>query len=224
MATPEEYVDAGHEALPMIHWSGRGRRRDTAPVGRPGPHPAAVAWTTEEARQGRSAVERAAVRDPTGAVRRTAEALAQGGPERERRMRRGFESAYQAFSRRDWELNTLLIDSEEYVFRPADLREALPDFGDEYHGVEGYLEAQELLLSAWTDLRLQLVDILAVERDQAITLMHWTGHNERSGISLDWRAVGDNRFRDGLAVAQTYWFDRQRAARDLGLQRPAERP
>ncbi len=138
-------------------------------------------------------------------------------------MRRGFESAYRAFSRRDWELNTLLIDSEDYVFRPADLREALPDFGDEYPGIEGYLEVQELLLSAWRDLRLELADILAVERDQVVTLLRWTGHGERSGVTLDWVAVSDNRFQDGLAVGQTYWFDRQRAMRDLGLQLPAAR-
>jgi hypothetical protein len=185
-------------------------------------HPAAVARTTDEARRGRSEFDRAVVNDPERTRRATAAILAGDARERERVMREGFARGYEAYNRRDWELNTLHLDAE-HIFRASDLREALPDARDEYHDIEGYLEAQELLQESWSDLRLQLVDVLAVDRDQVVSLVRFTGHGRRSDLPLDWPAVIDNRFRDGLVVEGTYWWDARRGARELGVQLPPVR-
>jgi hypothetical protein len=47
--------------------------------------------------------------------------------------------------------------------------------------------------------------------------MVWRGRAARSGLAMEWNCVSDNRFRDGLAVGQTFWWDRERAEHDLGF-------
>jgi len=192
-------------------------------VGLSGPDPAAVALTSDQAREGRSELDWAVINDPERARLRTAEALAAGGEVAEATVRRGFELSYEAFSRRDWELNTLLLDRDDYVFKAADLREALPDASERYVGVAGYLKAMTLYLESWSEAELELADLLAVGPDRVVSLMRFTGRGQRSGLAFDQLAVGEHFFRNGLVISQSYWWDSQRGARELGLQHPQAR-
>jgi hypothetical protein len=193
---------------------------DTRLVAVSAPDPAAVALTSDEAREARTELDRIVLGDPERARMRTADALAAGA---EDTVRRGFELSYAAFNRRDWELNTLLLDPDDYVFLAGDLREALPDARDRYFGIAGYLEAMLLFLESWSELEVKLTDLLDLGRERAVALMRFNGRGQRSGLAFDQLAVGEHTFRDGLCVTQTYWWDSHRAARELGLQLPSTR-
>jgi hypothetical protein len=69
-----------------------------------GPHAAAVARTTDEARAGRSEQDRRLLADPARAIEASRAMLAKGGKECERYFRAGFEVTYEAYNRRDWAL------------------------------------------------------------------------------------------------------------------------
>jgi hypothetical protein len=187
------------------------------------PDPAAVAETTNAARASRSPADRAVVADPERARRRIAEALVQGGDAADSVMRRGFERAYDAFTRRDWELNTILFDRERFVFQAADLRDTLPDARERYDGVGGYVEAMNLFLESWSDLRVELVDLVAVDRPRAVSLVRFTGVGRLSGIPFDQLTLMAFEFEDGLVVSQSYWWDARRGATALGLELPTIR-
>jgi ketosteroid isomerase-like protein len=191
-------------------------------VGKPGPHPEAVARTSDDARASRSELDWAVINDPESARLRTAQALAAESEEAAETVRRGFALSYDAFNRRDWELNTLLLAPDDYVFLAGDLREALPDARDRYLGVAGYLEAMLLFLESWSELEVKLMDLLDLGRDRAVSLMRFNGRGRRSGLAFDQLAVGEHTFREGLCVTQTYWWDSHRAARALGLQLPIQ--
>jgi hypothetical protein len=184
-----------------------------------GPHPAAVARTIEEARRGRTPAEWAAIREPDTARRRFAEVMARGGPDLEEVVRRGFRSSYAAFTRRDWELNTLYQDAD-VVFGAGDIFGNLPGGEPEYHGIEGYLRAQEQLLEVWGDLRLELAGIAACDETSVTTILRFVGSAGRSGLELETIGLSHHRFRDGLVVDQTYWFDRAAGLKALGLDLP----
>lgn len=185
-----------------------------------GLHPRATELTSNAARRERDERERDLVADPEAAKRTMAALLADELPARERRVFAGFRRTYAAYSRRDWEINTLLIAPEHFVFRSGDLRESLPDARESYSGIEGYLEAQELLISAWPDLSLELVELLACGREAVVTLVRFRGTAARSGLELDWHTIVENRFDGGETTAQRFWFDLDAGAAELGLEVP----
>jgi hypothetical protein len=185
-------------------------------------HPRAIELTTDEARGAREKREWEVVAHPEEVRQAMAALLAGELPARAHRIRAGFRRTYAAYARRDWEINTLNMHPDEYVFEPADLRQSLPDARDRYFGVEGYLEGQQLLLEVWPDLKLELIDVVAIESDAVITLARFDGRAARSGLELDWMALIDNRFRDGLAISQSFWFDIEAGAAALGIPVPGK--
>lgn len=191
-------------------------------MGTMGPHPEAVARTSAAARTGRSDVDRALLADPERGRAANVEMLARGGEECERFLRAGFEASFAAYSRRDWELNTLFLD-RDHVFRPG-ARALLPDMRDEYHGIAGYLESQELLSSSWANLTATLVDLAARDDERVLTVLTFAGTGAGSGLPLEWQAYGQYTIRDGLAVEQTHWWDRALAEQALGVALPGLEP
>jgi hypothetical protein len=185
-------------------------------------HPAAVELTTDEARSGRDEREWELVADPEAARRAIVDLLAGKLPARERRIRAGYRRTYAAYGRGDWEINTLLMHPTKYVFEPG-LGARLPDARDTYVGVEEYLEVQQLLLDAWPELRLELVDVLAIDDDSVTTLARFEGQAARSGLELGWMIIARNRFEDGLTVSQKFWFDVEAGAAELGVPLPRVR-
>jgi ketosteroid isomerase-like protein len=142
---------------------------------------------------------------------------------RDRIIHRGFARSYEAWSRRDWEVNTLLVSPHEYVFRAADLHEMLPDIDEEFKGVEGYLQAQDLLTEAWSPIRVELTEVVFADRERVAVIARWSGRGARSGTPFEQNGLLDNVFRDGLAVEQTYWWSAARGAETLGLPLPGTR-
>ena len=176
-------------------------------MGNCGPHPAATARTSEEARRGRTALDWALLENPEQVARGTASLLAgDDHAARDEAMRGGFARIYEAYNRRDWEINTLFLDSDEYLFRPGDFGQAVPDARDEYHGIEAYIDAMETFIEGWVDLRVDLERLIFTEDGRVVSTLRWGGAGRRSGIPLDQTGVGEHIFRDGVVVTQSYWW------------------
>lgn len=186
-------------------------------------HPAAVAKTSDEARDGRSPGDLAVMREPERARLAFAALMAGDGPDREERVEAGFARAYAAYSRRDWELNTLFLHPDKYLFEAGDLEGALPDLRREYTGVTGYLSVHASFLEAWPDLVVESEGVVLLDADRAVSFMRFKGHGRGSGLPLDWLALGENWISDGLSVRQRYWWDAPAAAEQLGVQLPDAR-
>lgn len=215
---PEQHQHCDPDVSPLSQSYSVATRRltlgDTSTVARHGPHPAAVAATTDSARAGRTERERRLLADPARAVEATKAVLAEGGEQADRFFRAGFEISWAAYNRLDWELNTLFCDVD-YGFRAS--RQKLIDAEREYRGIEGYIEAHRLLLDIWDEVRIELVGVYVRPPDQVVTLSAWHGRAARSGLAMEWHTVHDHRYRDGVAIRQTFWFDRENAERDLGF-------
>lgn len=201
-------LSQSHSSLPLT-------LGDTSTVARHGPHPAAVAATTDSARAGRSERERRLLADPARAVETTKAVLSEGGEKADRFFRAGFEISWDAYNRGDWELNTLFLDVD-YAFRASE-GEKLLDADREYRGIEGYIEAHRLLFDIWADVRIELVGVYVRPPDRVVTVSAWHGQAARSGLAVEWYTVHDHRYRDGVAIRQTFWFHRENAERELGF-------
>lgn len=186
-----------------------------------GPHPAATAVTGDEARAGRSEADWAVIRDPVATAAAIAEILAGGDPKGSPVLREVFSRAFAAYSRGDWELNTILLQREDFVFRPADFAEALPDAGGDFPGVVGYLRIQRLFNENWDEMRVELDEVVHADSQCVVVTMRLTGRGKRSGAPFEQLALGELRFRDGEVTEQTYWWNRARGLEALGLRAPA---
>ncbi len=181
------------------------------------PHPAATAATTQQAREGRSPLDWFAVENP-GEVHRTMdELLRERGPERDRRLREGYERAYAAFDRGDWEANTAIMAPEGFVLRVADPPERLVDLREVYEGVEGFIEYQLFVREALSNLEISLDELIDVGPNRLLVLQRHTGEGRGSGVPLDWQLAVLYEYRQGMLVAMTVWADREVAFRELGL-------
>jgi hypothetical protein len=69
----------------------------------------------------------------------------------------------------------------------------------------------------------ELVDVLAVDRRRAVSLVPFTGVGRLSEIPFDQLTLIEFVFRDGLVLSQSYWWDARRGASALGVQLPAGR-
>ena len=78
-------------------------------------HPIAVEWTTDEARAGRDEIDRAAA-NPAVRERPSVRARGAASPERLAILNESLHRVYAAFTRGDFELNTLSMHPANYVF------------------------------------------------------------------------------------------------------------
>jgi hypothetical protein len=175
-------------------------------VGTPGPHPAAIAATSEEARASRPQLGWDLIRDPAPAVERTVAALAAGGREATEFIRGGVLLGYDAYTRRDWELNTLFLDRDAYTFAAPAAARGLPDGRGSAQGIPAYVRAMEGFHETWADFAIGLDRIEVVDGSRVLAVMHWTARGRASGLPLDHRAADEFEFRDGLVVRQTSWL------------------
>jgi hypothetical protein len=187
-----------------------------------GPHPEAVARTTDEARRGRSIAERLAMRLP-GRIHRVARVVLDrpGLPGRGSLIRYAYRRTYAAYNRGDWELNTLMLDRRDYVIRFGGTSRFMPDAHDEYRGIDGYLEVVTQWASAWREPRLFYEDHVEVERGLMLSMYRFAG--SARGMNLDQAGADVQRFRDGWLVSQTFYWNRDEAFESLGLRPPGTR-
>ena len=185
-------------------------------------HPYAVAATSAAARNTRPPEGHAAVENAEAGRVALAQALALGPEAAEPLLISGAKLSYDARSRDDWELNTLYMDHDDYVFHAVDPREAGPEFSGVYHGVEGYIAAMEEFAESWSNLKVEGGPVKVMDSTRVLTRMYWTGQGTRSGLEMKWEAVGLLEFRDGLIIDQSFWWSKESARRHLGDAFPAD--
>lgn len=182
-----------------------------------GPHHQALTRTTAQAAGGRALLDRLAVAFPA-----SLHLVVYAGlrfPSRAVRVRLldyAFRRAYAAWNRGDWVLNTLLMDSQRYVFELAD-GSLLPDSPDVFRGVDGYLQAQDLWSDAWGQLTISSEGVVELGGNRVLSLLRFSGRGEGSGIPFDRACAGILEFKRGCVVRQTHYWDREAALRDLGV-------
>ena len=151
-----------------------------------------------------------------------ADAFAAGPEAAEAFLHPGTAVAYDARTREDWELNTLFMDHDEYVFHPGDPKQSGPEFAGEYEGVAGYIQAMKHFGESWSDLRVEAGPVKVLDGAQALSMMLWRATGARSGMRMEWTAVGLLEFRDGLVVKQTFWWGMDSAREHFGRDLPAD--
>jgi len=162
------------------------------------------------------------VDDPEAARVVLADAFA-GGPEVvEPILEAGIRVSYDARSRDDWELNTLFMDHDAYIFHPGDPSEGGPEFAGVYEGVEGYISAMRHFSDSWSNLKVEGGPVKVIDDRSALSLMHWTSEGIRSGLEMKWIALALFEFREGLIVDQRFWWSLDSARRDLGGALPRD--
>jgi hypothetical protein len=137
-------------------------------------------------------------------------------------LARGTAISYDARTREDWELNTLFMDHDRYVFHPGDPAAGGPDFGGENIGVEGYIKAMLQFGESWSNLRVEAGPVKVLDSRLALSVMKWTAEGRGSGVQMEWGAIGQFEFRDGLIIDQTFWWSMDAARRDLGDLVPSD--
>ena len=120
--------------------------------------------------------------DPEAARVALAGALAAGPQTAEPVLAAGTQISYDARTRDDWELNTLFMDHESYVFHPGDPSEGGPEFAGEYRGVEGYISAMRHFADSWSNLEVAGGPVEVVDDRRALSMMHWTAKGTRSRL------------------------------------------
>jgi hypothetical protein len=193
-------------------------------MGRRGPHPGAVARTTPEAKRGRAQWERFAARFPGVTILLTRVLF--GLPPfrlRDALVRRVLADAFAAFSRRDWEINTLWLDRQEYVFVAADASRVAPGMKRTYQRPDGYIEAMETYLEPWSAMAAEVTGWSVTGRGRFAVHLLFRGEGAGSGMPIEQPALTLVELRRGLVVKQTYWWDAPAGRRALGLQPPQAR-
>ncbi len=182
-------------------------------------HPAAVAATTDEARRSRPLAARLIAASP-----RRAERLGRAGaslaPARLRTayLRWVAGVVFDAWTRRDWEVNTLVMHPSDYEFRVGEAGRLLPDMRELYAGVEGYLESQLAILDVFPDLVVETASVGLAGPDRLVATLRWQGTAAGSGVAIDQRLLTVADFPKGTVVRQWYWFDPEAGLRKLGLE------
>ena len=186
-------------------------------------HPYAVAATDDAARRTRPPEGQAAVDDPEAARQALVAVLAAGPEVAEAALAVGTALSFDARSRDDWELNTLYMDHNAYVFHPGgDPSEGGPDFSGVYRGVEGYITSQKMFAESWSNLKVEAGPVKVLDESKALSMMHWSAQGTKSGMEMEWPATCLFEFRDGLLVDQRFWWSMDSARRDLGNAVPGD--
>ena len=88
-------------------------------------------------------------------------------------------------------------------------------------GVAAMAEAWREALEAFEELRAQADEYRALDDEQVLVLMHFSGRGKTSGLEVGGRRMkGANLFhvRDGKVTRLVTYWDRERAYADLGLK------
>ena len=177
--------------------------------------------TSDEARSGRPPYARLIAAFPGPALRvASAVAASRPSPLRTALVRWAARQAFAAYCRRDWELNTLGLDPEDYELRVGDPGLLLPGMRERYVGIEGYIEAQEAIIEVFPDLVVRTDSVGLAGPTRIVAMLRWQGTAAGSGIAIDQPMMTVADFPTGLVTRQSYWFDREAGLRKLGLTPP----
>jgi hypothetical protein len=187
-------------------------------------HPAAVAATTDEARAGRDAIGRAMAADPALARRRFSELIhAEPFPQRREILNQGFDRAYAALVRGDWELNTFSMHPTAYRFERGGGDPGVLDLPDRLEGAEGYIRGMNAFIDGWAELGLRSERVADAGPGRVLTLARFYLRGAGSGIALEQQAVVLFTLEDDWLVLQQYWWNVEAGARAAGVDPAALR-
>jgi ketosteroid isomerase-like protein len=89
-----------------------------------------------------------------------------------------------------------------------------------WKGLTGMAEAARGIFDAWEDYRVEAEQYRELDGDRVLVLTHMSGRGKASGLELEqMRAAGATVFdvRNGKVTRHVYYWDRERAFADLGL-------
>jgi len=90
-----------------------------------------------------------------------------------------------------------------------------------YTGREGARRWWDDLDEAFTDLRLDLEELTAIDDDRVLTTQHFRGHFRSTGIELDVRWASVITVRDGQMVEAVGYFTKNQAIKAAGVAETA---
>jgi ketosteroid isomerase-like protein len=123
-------------------------------------------------------------------------------------------SIHAAFARGDYTSTEWAHRQIEFVIADG------PDPGS-WTGVAAAVEAWRDFLSAWEEFRIEVDEYRELDRERVLVLGHRTGRGKTSGLEIgQTRAAGVGLFhvRDGTVTRLVFYFNRDRAFADLGLE------
>jgi hypothetical protein len=129
----------------------------------------------------------------------------------------GQRRAYEAFNRRDWPVNMAWFGGG-YVFRSGDIAQLLPDMPEEFEGTAGYMQAMHNILDVFPVMSIEFEGFEELAGNRLVSILRFNGEGAVSGAPFEQSAVGVLEFKRGTIVRHTYWFDRAKALRSLGLE------
>jgi len=180
-------------------------------------HSAATAATTDVARAGRDELDRAAAADPVEFRRRFAALVhAEESSDRLERLNRGLDRAYAAFSRADWELNTVSMHPTEFVFESGG-DSGVIDLPARLEGAAGYIKGQTAFRAGWGESVLRSEAVADAGPGRVLNLMRLWLRGSGSGITLDQPAAVLFTWRDEWLIRQQYWWDVEAGTRAAGV-------
>ena len=186
-----------------------------------GLHPAAIAATSDEARRSRPLAVRLIIAFPNLA-RRFGVAIVTSplSPIKRVFVRVWARLIFDAYTRRDWEMNTLALDPSDYELSVGDPGLLLPGLRETYTGIDGYIEAQLAIIEVFRDLEVVTESVGLAGPRRLVAMLRWRGTAAGSGISIDQPMMTVGEFPNGLVSRQSYWIDREAGLRKLGLTAP----
>jgi ketosteroid isomerase-like protein len=86
-----------------------------------------------------------------------------------------------------------------------------------HRGHDQVRTALSSFVSEWEDFAVEIEDLIAVDDERVVLLVHLTGRGRGSGIPLDFREANIFTIRDGKIVNVREYFDREQALGTLDL-------
>ena len=85
-----------------------------------------------------------------------------------------------------------------------------------YEGPAAVAEAMEDWPNQWEDFRLDLIEVIDVSDDVAVSVTRHRGRGRESGIEMDFQVFYVHRLRDGKLARIDMFFSRERALEAAG--------
>jgi ketosteroid isomerase-like protein len=92
-----------------------------------------------------------------------------------------------------------------------------PDPG-RWSGIAGVAEVSRDFLSTWRDWRITAEEIRELDDERILVLTRRTGRGKASGLEFSGPAANLLHVRNGKVFRLTFYWDRDRALADLGLE------
>lgn len=123
-------------------------------------------------------------------------------------------SIYADWERGDFSRNDWAEPEVEYVWVDG------PTPGS-WSGLTGMAEGARSIFNAWEDYRVEAHEYRELDNERVLVFTRMTGRGKASGLALEqMRTEGATVFhvRDGKVSRHVYYWDRNRALADLGLE------